>query len=123
MTPGRLIAAALLAAILGGAAASAQPPVGLVPIADAKRTPPPFVALNVVATDPTYRARQKRLETLVANAASRDPNGDAQAAYDDALFSRNRCGSRACLNAWYARQEAALSKWEGGEEILAQRLK
>ncbi len=122
MTTGRLIAAALLAAILGGAAASAQPPVGLVPIADARRAPPPFVALNVVATDPTYRARQKRLETLVADAASRaTPTATRRPRYDDALFSRNRCGSRACLNAWYARQETALSKWEGGEEILAQR--
>lgn len=122
MTPGRLFAA-LLAALISGGTASAEPPLRPLPIADAKHPPPPFVALNVVSTDPAYRARQRRLETLVANAASRDPNGEAEAAYDDALLSRNRCGSRACLNAWYARQEQALSKWEGGEEILAQPLR
>ena len=77
-------------------------------------------AQDVIAADRSFRARQKRLEGLVDNAASRDPNGDAEADYRYALPARDACRSRACLNAWYAREEQALSKWEGAAEILAQ---
>jgi hypothetical protein len=99
-------------------AAAAEAPVEATTAAPA---PIPFGnARDVVATDRGFRARQKRLEGLVDNAVSRDPSGDAAADYQYALPERDRCGSRGCLTAWYARQEAALSKWEGAAEILAQ---
>jgi hypothetical protein len=66
---------------------------------------------------PDFSARERRLAGLIENAAIRDASGDVQNDAARARRERARCGSTACVERSYARQEASLRQWDGADEI------
>jgi hypothetical protein len=105
---------------VSSAAASALPPVAAQPpaatpaaaaavqVAERKREP---TAAELLRDDPTYQARERRLEGLFGNARDRDPTGQVEREHSAALAERRACVDKACLDAWFRRREAALHQY------------
>jgi hypothetical protein len=101
-------AAALMLAMGVAAGAGAATP--------AKKAPPPERPRSpheILASDRTLQARERKVQAMFANARDRDVNGQV---VEEEAFAReawSECRYRACLRAWYDRREQELAVWEG----------
>lgn len=89
--------------------------MGLATGAAAARKPPPERPRSpheILASDRTLQARERRVQAMFANARDRDVNGFVVEEELAAREAWSECRYRACLRAWYDRREQELAVWE-----------
>jgi hypothetical protein len=73
---------------------------------------PPFNPIAAIRNNPALGRRMEHLNAMLTNATERDVTGDVKAAHAAALRELYGCADNRCIDAWFARREAALSKWQ-----------
>jgi hypothetical protein len=77
--------------------------------------PPKAEPVRFSRTD--YRARERRLAALIANAETRDTSGETQYRAQRGEAERQRCTTKACMERSFAAEEAWMRRWEGSGDV------
>ncbi len=93
-------------------ASAAAPTANAPAMATPAAAPPPY---HFSPGD--FGKQEHRIAALIANAESRDGSGETQRVAFDGQRARERCATKACVEAAYAAEEAKLRKWEGSADI------
>ena len=109
--------AAPVAAVAPPEPKDATPPAQPAQPAD-PAAPAPAAAPETVRFSPSdYAMHERRVTALINNAESRDTIGETARVAREGRAQRQRCTTRACIEASYASEEAKLRKWEGSSDI------